>query len=71
MVVFSNFIAYSSSLPLVVALQVSVLGCPAEEGGGGKVDLIEAGVLGEVDVAMMAHPGKINAPSTPILTCTE
>lgn len=31
-------------------------GTPAEEGGGGKVVMIEAGLFEEVDVAMMFHP---------------
>nr|XP_002733245.1 PREDICTED: peptidase M20 domain-containing protein 2-like [Saccoglossus kowalevskii] len=33
-----------------------VLGTPAEEGGGGKINLIEAGAFKDIDVAMMAHP---------------
>lgn len=36
--------------------QLLVIGTPAEEGGGGKVKLIDSGVFDEVDVAMMAHP---------------
>lgn len=36
--------------------QVVVIGTPAEEGGGGKIDLVEAGIFDEVDVAMMVHP---------------
>jgi amidohydrolase len=37
-----------------------VLGSPGEEGGGGKVYLIEAGYLDGVDAAMMIHPGGEN-----------
>ncbi|XP_077991722.1 xaa-Arg dipeptidase-like [Glandiceps talaboti] len=33
-----------------------VMGTPAEEGGGGKVELIKAGAFEDIDVAMMAHP---------------
>jgi amidohydrolase len=33
-----------------------VLGTPAEEGGGGKVLLLERGAFDGVDVAMMVHP---------------
>lgn len=33
-----------------------VLGTPAEEGGGGKIVMINAGALDGVDVAMMIHP---------------
>ena len=35
---------------------VVVLGTPAEEGGGGKVLLIERGAFAGVDAALMAHP---------------
>lgn len=33
-----------------------VIGTPGEEGGGGKVDLLEAGAFDDVDVALMVHP---------------
>ncbi len=36
--------------------RVTVLGTPAEEGGGGKVHLLRAGAFDDVDVAMMVHP---------------
>jgi amidohydrolase len=36
--------------------QVVLLGTPAEEGGGGKVILIEHGAFADVDAAMMFHP---------------
>jgi amidohydrolase len=39
-----------------VGLRVTVLGTPAEELGGGKVDLIRAGAFDGVDFAMMVHP---------------
>lgn len=35
---------------------VELIGTPAEEGGGGKIRLIEAGVFEGVDAAMMFHP---------------
>ena len=35
---------------------ISVLGCPAEEGGGGKVFIAKEGYLNGVDAALMAHP---------------
>jgi len=35
--------------------RVQVIGTPAEEGGGGKVKLIQGGVFEHVDVAMMIH----------------
>jgi amidohydrolase len=36
--------------------RVLVIGTPAEEGGGGKILLAEAGVFEGVDAAMMMHP---------------
>ena len=35
---------------------IVVLGCPAEEGGGGKVKLIDDGQFEGVDAALMIHP---------------
>jgi amidohydrolase len=43
---------YAGGLPGTV----EILGTPAEEGGAGKVRLIEAGALDGIDVAMMYHP---------------
>ncbi|XP_059167837.1 peptidase M20 domain-containing protein 2-like [Physella acuta] len=36
--------------------KLTVLGTPAEEGGGGKIVLMEAGAFDDVHVAMMCHP---------------
>ncbi len=36
--------------------RVVVLGTPAEEGGGGKVHMIDAGAFDDVDAAVMVHP---------------
>src|SRR5215831_12246892 len=36
--------------------EVVLLGTPAEEGGGGKIKLIEAGAFDGLDAAMMFHP---------------
>lgn len=38
-------------------LTVSVIGTPAEEGGGGKITMLDAGVFDSVDLALMVHPG--------------
>src|SRR5262245_52317515 len=44
--------------PLVdeLGLTVSIIGTPAEEGGGGKVMLLERGAFDGVHAAMMVHP---------------
>ncbi|GAB1288364.1 Xaa-Arg dipeptidase [Apodemus speciosus] len=46
-------------------VKVIVLGTPAEEDGGGKVDLIEAGAFENLDVVFMAHPSQENAAYLP------
>jgi amidohydrolase len=45
-------------LPLVdeLGIRLTVLGTPAEEHFGGKVDLIDAGAFEDVAAAMMVHP---------------
>lgn len=35
---------------------IRVVGTPAEEGGGGKIIMIDKGVFDDVDVAMVVHP---------------
>ena len=36
--------------------EVVLLGTPGEEGGGGKIKLLEAGAFAELDAALMFHP---------------
>ena len=50
--------------------QVTVLGTPAEEAYGGKIDLIDAGAFSDVDIAMMSHPAPEN-DSKPIMIARE
>jgi amidohydrolase len=40
--------------------QIRVIGTPAEEGGGGKRIMVEAGVFEGIDAAMMVHPSSKN-----------
>lgn len=37
-------------------LTVTLLGTPSEEGGGGKIDLLDAGYFDDAHAAMMVHP---------------
>lgn len=50
--------AFVAAAKVVQALggEVVLLGTPAEEGGGGKISMINAGVFAEIDAAMMFHP---------------
>ena len=41
---------------------VSCIGTPGEEGAGGKVLLLDAGVFDDVDAALMFHPGDTTMP---------
>ncbi|XP_044146477.1 peptidase M20 domain-containing protein 2-like [Bufo gargarizans] len=46
-------------------VQITVLGTPAEEDGGGKIDLIKAGAFENMDVVFMAHPAQDDAAYLP------
>ena len=48
-----------------------VLGTPAEEGGGGKVLLQQAGVFDGIDAALMIHPWLANQAAMPLLASTR
>ena len=41
--------------------KITVMGTPAEEGGGGKVNLVNNGEFADIDVAMMIHPAPYTA----------
>jgi amidohydrolase len=44
----------------LAGLTVRVLGTPAEESGGGKVRLLDAGAFADVSAAMMVHPAPVD-----------
>ncbi len=50
---------------------LSVLGTPAEEGGGGKIKLIQAGLFRDLDAAMMVHPSDQTLVDRGSLAITE
>ncbi|MFZ0323965.1 MAG: M20 family metallopeptidase [Actinomycetes bacterium] len=43
-----------------LGITVVLLGTPAEEGGGGKIELLERGGFDDADLAVMAHPGPVD-----------
>ncbi len=51
--------------------RVSVIGTPDEEGSGGKVDLVKAGIFDQVDAAMMFHPGCSTLVDAESLACSD
>jgi amidohydrolase len=50
-----------------LGLTVSVLGTPAEEGGGGKILMLERGAFSGIHAAMMVHPSPVDEVSRPCL----
>ena len=54
-----------------IAGAVLAIGTPAEEGGGGKVIMAEAGVFDGVDAAMMVHPSTRTMTRRTSLACYE
>ena len=54
-----------------VDFTLEVVGCPAEEGGGGKILLIEAGAFNGVDAALMFHPSHRTMPVRSSLAATR
>ncbi|KAM5164379.1 xaa-Arg dipeptidase [Mantella aurantiaca] len=53
------------SVSPVPNVKITVLGTPAEEEGGGKIDLIKAGAFQDVDLVFMAHPAQDDAAYLP------
>jgi amidohydrolase len=51
--------------------RVELIGTPAEEGGGGKIRLLEAGVFEGIDAAMMYHPYDRDMLAHPALATTK
>ena len=43
--------------------EIYVIGCPAEENAGCKVDMAKMGAFNDMDVAMMSHPAGVDAES--------
>jgi amidohydrolase len=52
-------------------LSIRIVGTPAEEGGGGKVLLLERGAFDGVHAAMMVHPAPMDVVAPPILAAAQ
>lgn len=50
-----------------LGLAVSVIGTPAEEGGGGKILMLEGGAFDGVNAALMVHPYPYELAETPTI----
>ncbi|MHB8463840.1 MAG: M20 family metallopeptidase [Acidimicrobiales bacterium] len=54
-----------------LGLTVKVFGTPAEEGGGGKIIMLEHGVFAGVHAAMMVHPSPLETIGAPWLAVSH
>jgi amidohydrolase len=54
-----------------VGLEVTVLGTPAEESGGGKIVLLEQGAFDGAHAAMMVHPSPLDVVEMPIIAVDQ
>lgn len=54
-----------------LGLTVALIGTPAEESGGGKALLLDAGVFDDVAAAVMIHPGPIDIAAARSLSLSE
>lgn len=60
-----------ASVAEALEVRVVLLGTPAEEGGGGKILLLDRGVFDGIDAALMVHPGPRDYVEMPTLATTE
>jgi amidohydrolase len=54
-----------------LGIEVTVLGTPAEETGGGKLLLLDRGAFASAHAAMMVHPAPFEMADTPVIACTQ
>ncbi|HVE76488.1 MAG TPA: M20 family metallopeptidase, partial [Actinomycetota bacterium] len=54
-----------------LGVRVTILGTPAEESGGGKIDLLKAGAFDGADLAMMVHPAPLEVVDFPTLAWAD
>src|SRR3954452_17062696 len=60
-------------LPLAddLGITIKVFGTPAEEGGGGKILMLDRGVFDGVHASMMVHPAPTEMPEMPCLAVSH
>ncbi|HEX6677027.1 MAG TPA: M20 family metallopeptidase [Actinomycetes bacterium] len=54
-----------------LGIEVTVLGTPAEESGGGKVIMLERGAFADAHAAMMVHPAPFELAAMPVIASTQ
>ncbi|XP_028995467.1 xaa-Arg dipeptidase-like isoform X2 [Betta splendens] len=63
--------ALEKQTELPAPVKITVLGTPAEEDIGGKIELIKAGAFADIDLVFMAHPAQQDASSLPCVALDE
>ncbi|XP_034531675.1 peptidase M20 domain-containing protein 2-like [Notolabrus celidotus] len=63
--------ALENQTELPVPVKITVLGTPAEEDIGGKIDLMKAGAFSDIDFVFMAHPAQQDASFLPCVAMDE
>ena len=53
-----------------LGLTLTVVGTPAEEGGGGKILMLERGAFAGINAAMMVHPYPISMAEMPLIAAS-
>jgi amidohydrolase len=48
---------------------IMVIGTPAEEVSGGKIDMVAKGIFDDIDIALMVHPGSRDIATIEALAC--
>ncbi|CAL8287170.1 unnamed protein product [Lota lota] len=62
--------ALQNEADLPVPVKITVLGTPAEEEGGGKLDLLREGAFHDLQLVFMAHPAQQDAAFLPCVGLT-
>ena len=50
---------------------MTVLGTPAEEGDGGKLDMISGGAFADIDIAMMSQPTRVDTTDSSLMLALD
>jgi amidohydrolase len=61
----------AASVADTVGLTVKIIGTPAEEGGGGKITLLERGAFDGIHAAMMVHPAPADVAEPPVIAVSH
>ena len=51
--------------------EISVIGTPAEEDGGGKIEMLKVGAFEGIDFSVMAHPFAVTAIDSRMLLAAQ